>query len=103
MYYRSFWAFVGFLPWLTGAAYAVDASLPPLPLPSGVSEAYVDCINSSGLIVHTLSAGCDETENKPLVLLLHGFPEVAYTWVHIMPTLASEGYCVIAPDLRGSG
>ncbi|KIW45928.1 uncharacterized protein PV06_01633 [Exophiala oligosperma] len=101
MYRPSFWGLGVLLTWWSwkGAAYSTGG---PLPLPAGISEAYVDCVNSTGLMVHTLSAGCDDAE-KPLVLLLHGFPEVAYTWIHVMPTLASQGYCVVAPDLRGSG
>ena len=38
-----------------------------------------------------------------MLLLLHGFPEIAYSWRKIMPALAEAGYRVIAPDLRGYG
>ncbi|MGV6801196.1 MAG: alpha/beta fold hydrolase [bacterium] len=37
------------------------------------------------------------------ILLLHGWPELAYSWKHIMPVLAQAGYRVIAPDLKGFG
>lgn len=37
------------------------------------------------------------------VLLLHGFPELAYSWRHQLPALAAAGYRAIAPDLRGYG
>jgi pimeloyl-ACP methyl ester carboxylesterase len=37
------------------------------------------------------------------VLLLHGFPELAYSWRKVMPALADAGYHVIAPDQRGYG
>jgi len=37
----------------------------------------------------------------PLVLCLHGFPDHAHTWMHLLPTLAEAGYHVIAPWLRG--
>jgi len=37
------------------------------------------------------------------VLLLHGFPELAYSWRKVMPPLAAAGYHVIAPDQRGYG
>jgi soluble epoxide hydrolase / lipid-phosphate phosphatase len=37
------------------------------------------------------------------VVLLHGFPELAYSWRHQVPALAAAGYRVIAPDLRGYG
>ena len=37
------------------------------------------------------------------MLLLHGFPELAYSWRKVMPALAAAGYHVIAPDQRGYG
>ena len=37
------------------------------------------------------------------MLLLHGFPELAYSWRKVMPALAEAGYHVIAPDQRGYG
>lgn len=39
----------------------------------------------------------------PLVLLCHGFPELAYSWRHQLGALAAAGYRVVAPDLRGFG
>lgn len=45
--------------------------LPPLPLPAGVRQRFIDGIN--GLRVHLLEAG-HETPGRPMVLLLHGFP-----------------------------
>jgi pimeloyl-ACP methyl ester carboxylesterase len=39
----------------------------------------------------------------PLVVLLHGFPELAYSWRHQMQPLADAGYHVIAPNQRGYG
>ena len=44
-----------------------------------------------------------ETPGRPAVLLLHGFPELAYSWRKVMLPLASAGYHVIAPDQRGYG
>jgi pimeloyl-ACP methyl ester carboxylesterase len=58
--------------------------------------------NVNGLTVHTLEAGY-ETPDRPAVLLLHGFPELAYSWRKVMRPLASAGYHVIAPDQRGYG
>jgi len=40
---------------------------------------------------------------RPCVLLLHGFPELAYSWRKVMPRLAASGYHVVAPDQRGYG
>jgi pimeloyl-ACP methyl ester carboxylesterase len=56
----------------------------------------------NGLDVHVLEAGY-ETPGRPLVLLLHGFPELAYSWRNQMVPLAEAGYHVVAPDQRGYG
>ncbi len=37
----------------------------------------------------------------PLALCLHGFPDTAWTWRHLMPELAGAGYHVVAPFMRG--
>lgn len=39
----------------------------------------------------------------PLVVLCHGFPELAYSWRHQVPALTAAGYRVLAPDQRGYG
>jgi pimeloyl-ACP methyl ester carboxylesterase len=44
----------------------------------------------------------DEGEG-PLVVLCHGFPELAYSWRHQIPALSGAGYRVLAPDMRGFG
>lgn len=41
--------------------------------------------------------------NGPLVLLLHGFPELSESWREVLPRLAARGYRALAPDLRGYG
>ena len=54
--------------------------------------------------MHYLEAGYEEgMAEKPLLLLLHGFPELAFSWRHQLPVLAAAGYHVIAPDQRGYG
>jgi len=58
--------------------------------------------NVNGLTVHILESGYEST-GRPAVLLLHGFPELAYSWRKVMLPLAVAGYHVIAPDLRGYG
>src|ERR1700753_2751689 len=75
-------------------------SLPDIPLPSTIRSRYVDNIN--GLRMHVLEAGF-ETEGRPCLLLLHGFPELAFSWRKVMPALSQAGYHVIAPDQRGYG
>ena len=44
----------------------------------------------------------EQGEGEPIVLL-HGFPELAYSWRHQMPALAGAGFRAIAPDQRGYG
>ena len=39
----------------------------------------------------------------PLVVLVHGFPELGYSWRHQWPVLAAAGYRVLVPDIRGFG
>jgi pimeloyl-ACP methyl ester carboxylesterase len=72
--------------------------LAPLPLPEGVSWRQVE--TAAGLDMHMLEAGPRE---RPLILLLHGFPELAFSWRRVMPALAAAGYWVVAPDQRGFG
>jgi pimeloyl-ACP methyl ester carboxylesterase len=69
-------------------------------LPPGVRARFIDGIN--GLKLHVLEAGFEQPE-RPLVLLLHGFPELAYSWRKVMLPLAAAGYHVVAPDQRGYG
>ncbi len=76
------------------------ASLPDIPLPATIRARYVEGIN--GLRMHVLEAGF-ERRGRPCLLLLHGFPELAFSWRKLMPALAAAGYHVIAPDQRGYG
>jgi pimeloyl-ACP methyl ester carboxylesterase len=78
----------------------VMQNLPDLPLPAGVRPRFVEGVN--GLTMHVLEAGF-ESKDRPCVLLLHGFPELAFSWRKVMPALAQAGYHVIAPDQRGYG
>jgi len=79
------------------------SKLPPYgngTLPPGIRSRQIANVN--GLTVHILEAGY-ESPDRPAVLLLHGFPELAFSWRKVMPSLASAGYRVIAPDQRGYG
>jgi pimeloyl-ACP methyl ester carboxylesterase len=69
-------------------------------LPRGIRSRFVDGIN--GLRMHVLEAGFEE-RGRPCLLLLHGFPELAYSWRKVMLPLAAAGYHVVAPDQRGYG
>ena len=55
----------------------------------------------NGLRMHVLEAGMDP--DRPCIVLLHGFPELAYSWRNIIGQLAAVGYHVVAPDQRGFG
>jgi len=69
-------------------------------LPTGVRSRFID--NGNGIVVHMLEAGF-EGANRPCVLLLHGFPELAYSWRRVLLPLAQAGFHVVAPDQRGYG
>ncbi|XP_010914485.1 epoxide hydrolase 1 isoform X1 [Elaeis guineensis] len=62
---------------------------------SGISHRTVEV---NGIRMHVAEKG-----EGPPVLLLHGFPELWYTWRHQIAGLAARGYRAIAPDLRGYG
>ena len=69
-------------------------------LPPGVRTRVVADVN--GIAMHVLEAGYEEA-GRPTLLLLHGFPELAFSWRKVMPILAQAGYHVVAPDQRGYG
>ncbi len=69
-------------------------------LPAGIRSRFVPGVN--GLRMHILEAGF-EPAGRPCVLLLHGFPELAYSWRKVMIPLAAAGFHVVAPDQRGYG
>lgn len=79
-------------------------TLPPLPLPAGVSSRFVD---TTALNFHILeSVPPDVTPSSPrppLILCVHGFPELAFSWRYILPRLAEHGYYAVAFDQRGYG
>lgn len=53
-------------------------------------------VEANGIRFGFLEAG-----SGPLVLLLHGFPDDAWTWSHQLPVFAESGYRVVAPFMRG--
>lgn len=55
-------------------------------------------IKTNGINMHIAEAG-----SGPLVVLMHGFPELWYSWRHQLPALAAAGYHAVAPDVRGYG
>ena len=80
------------------------APLDQTALPAGIRSRFVENIN--GLRMHALEAGFHShspADRRPCVLLLHGFPELAYSWRKVMLPLAQAGFHVVAPDQRGYG
>ena len=53
----------------------------------------------NGITMSYLAAGLDNS--GPLAICLHGFPDSAHTWRHLLPRLAEAGYRAVAPFLRG--
>jgi len=72
--------------------------LSPIPIDRGFLAKHIQTHN--GLNMHVLEAG---SPDNPCVLLLHGFPELAFSWRHQLVALANAGFHVIAPDQRGYG
>ena len=67
-----------------------DTSEPLFPSPRLVDTGEIR------MAVHELGGG-------PPVILVHGFPELAFSWRHQLPALRDAGYRAIAPDMRGYG
>ena len=77
-----------------------DVAYGKTTLPKGIRSRFLRNIN--GLRMHFLEAGY-QSSDRPCILLLHGFPELAYSWRDTMLPLAEADYHVIAPDQRGYG
>ncbi|CAD6566900.1 MAG: hypothetical protein ASARMPREDX12_004869 [Alectoria sarmentosa] len=79
----------------------MGSSLPlqPLPLSAGLQERQITS-SASDLSYHIIESG---SKGNPLIILLHGFPELAYSWRKVMPALAKPGFYVVAFDQRGYG
>ena len=67
--------------------------------PDPASGIKVDWVEANGLRFEVAQAG----EGDHLVLCLHGFPELHYSWRNQIPLLARMGYRVWAPNMRGYG
>ncbi len=65
---------------------------PPMPVAS---------ITASTVTANGVDFGLLETGTGPLALCLHGFPDTAQTWRHLLPRLADAGFHAVAPFMRG--
>ncbi|GAA4090688.1 alpha/beta hydrolase [Nonomuraea soli] len=62
----------------------------------GFGAMEIRTVHANGVEFAYLSLG-----DGPLALCLHGFPDTAHTWRHLMPELAARGYRAVAPFMRG--
>lgn len=65
--------------------------------PATISER---TLRSSGHSIHCLEAG---PEDGPLIVFVHGWPELSVSWRHQLPVLGGLGFRAVAPDMRGYG
>lgn len=64
------------------------------------NEIQHNTLHVNGIAMHVAEKG---SPTDPVVLFIHGFPELWYSWRHQIHALAANGYRAIAPDLRGFG
>ena len=88
------------LPWRALKAENADVRYGRTTLPAGIRSRQID--TNTGVNLHILEAGFAGGD-KPCVVFLHGFPELAYTWRNQLLPLAQAGFHAVAPDLRGYG
>jgi pimeloyl-ACP methyl ester carboxylesterase len=55
-------------------------------------------VQTNGISMHIAEAG-----EGPLVIMVHGFPGLWYSWRHQLPALAAAGWHAVAVDQRGYG
>jgi len=72
----------------------------PLCLAGFVVTSAERSVETNGVRLRVIEAG---ERGAPVIVLAHGFPELAYSWRHQIPVLAEAGYHVLAPDQRGYG
>ncbi|MFM2473726.1 alpha/beta fold hydrolase [Burkholderia cenocepacia] len=81
-----------------------EQSMPGMPapgLPAGFERRFSRrYAQLDDVRLHYVTGGPDDGE---MVVLLHGWPQTWYTWRHVMPALAKDGYRVVAVDYRGAG
>jgi pimeloyl-ACP methyl ester carboxylesterase len=63
----------------------------------------IEWVEANGLTFEVATAGPKKEDSDRLILCLHGFPELHYSWRHQIGMLADMGYRVWAPNMRGYG
>lgn len=71
-----------------------DRRQPPSPMRSA------DIESLDGVRIHFVETG---PEDGPVVLFVHGFPELSFSWRHQLAAAGSAGYRAVALDVRGYG
>ncbi len=71
--------------------------------PMGESFPQPVFIDANGVRLAVYETDGDPRRQRPPVVLVHGWPEIAYSWKHILPALAGAGFRAIALDLKGFG
>jgi pimeloyl-ACP methyl ester carboxylesterase len=67
------------------------------------SSAQIKSVKHRSVQVNGIKMHIAEQGEGPLIVLAHGWPELWYSWRHVLPALAAEGYHAVAPDMRGYG
>ena len=80
------------------AAMAACVTAPDEEL--SVQDVALTQVDVNGVSLRVAEAG---PQDGPLVVFVHGWPELWYSWRYQIPALAEAGYHVIAPDMRGYG
>ncbi|OIT37054.1 PREDICTED: bifunctional epoxide hydrolase 2-like [Nicotiana attenuata] len=62
-----------------------------------------DCFEHKTVVVNGINMHVVEAGQGPVILFIHGFPELWYSWRHQISFVAKHGYRAVAPDLRGFG
>ncbi|KAL3941506.1 MAG: hypothetical protein SGBAC_004152 [Bacillariaceae sp.] len=68
---------------------------------ANTKETYVQVADD--VLLHTLEYGDSQSGTAPVILMLHGFPDLSLSWQYHAQRLSDEGYFVVTPDLRGFG
>ena len=66
-------------------------------------SAQVESIKHRFIQVNGIKMHIAEQGEGPLIVVAHGWPELWYSWRHVLPALAAAGYHAVAPDMRGYG
>lgn len=61
-----------------------------------------DYVDLPGLHMALFEAG-EKRDDRPSLVLCHGWPEIAYSWRHVVPLLTEQGWHVLVPEQRGFG